>query len=103
VILGVFIGTGFWYELYKVQEYFFAALAGIFLYLSMSSLFPILQNLIDPAQQSGRNSMKRLGLANLGFFSAMGFMLPLVRYIKKKIISQKMTSYRAIPYQCIFL
>lgn len=65
-----------WTEIDQIQAYFFAGLAGIFLYLSLSSLFPILQNLID--QESSMKSLIRLGLANLGFGMAIGMLLPLV-------------------------
>ena len=74
--LGVFIGIPMWTEIDQIQAYFFAGLAGIFLYLSLSSLFPILQNLID--QESSMKSLIRLGLANLGFGMAIGMLLPLV-------------------------
>ena len=76
IISGVFIGIPMWTEIDQIQAYFFAALAGIFLYLSLSSLFPILQGLID--QESSKKSLIRLLLANLGFGMAIALLLPLV-------------------------
>lgn len=73
------------------EEYFFGALAGIFLYISLSSLFPVLHDIIDDPEVIGnfddpgrqakafRNQQfRRLLLANFGFFTAMGLMVPLV-------------------------
>ena len=34
-------------ELKDIAFYFFAALSGIFLYISLASLFPVLQDMID--------------------------------------------------------
>jgi len=34
-------------QLSGTQPYFFGALAGIFLYISLSSLFPVLHDIID--------------------------------------------------------
>ena len=34
-------------ELKDIAVYFFAALSGIFLYISLASLFPVLQDMID--------------------------------------------------------
>ena len=73
------------------EEYFFGALAGIFLYISLSSLFPVLHDIIDDTEIIGeydmddneafrRQQLKRLLLANFGFFTAMGLMVLLVRF-----------------------
>ena len=35
------------YQLKSVQVYFFAALSGIFLYISLASLFPVLASMIE--------------------------------------------------------
>ena len=79
------------------EEYFFGALAGIFLYISLSSLFPVLHDIIDDQEIIGnhdmdeneafrRQQLKRLLLANFGFFSAMGLMVPLVSKLESKIL-----------------
>ena len=91
-------------ELKDIAFYFFAALSGIFLYISLASLFPVLQDMIDDqvvigkiptrdydvsmilgyfddGQESHRGQqMRRLFLANLGFLTAMGLVLPLVYF-----------------------
>ena len=72
----MFLTNAFYDEIYGIQEYLFSALAGIFLYLSLGSMFPILQDLVN--HQSRKTSLIRLGFANLGFFTAMGLILPIV-------------------------
>ena len=77
---------------------FFAALTGMFLYLSLARMFPVLQDLVDeppdnmadatPTQYflaSRRKSAYRLCLANLGFLTALAILAPLVRKRCRKI------------------
>ena len=47
VYLGVIFGMALEYQLKSVQVYFFAALSGIFLYISLASLFPVLASMIE--------------------------------------------------------
>ena len=47
VYLGVIFGMALEYQLKSVQVYFFAALSGIFLYISLASLFPVLHQMIE--------------------------------------------------------
>ena len=88
VYLGVVFGMVLEYQLKSIQVYFFAALSGIFLYISLASLFPVLQAIIENTdgieedlseedfhKAHQRQEMRRLGLANLGFFTAMGLVL----------------------------
>jgi len=71
---------------------FFAALTGMFLYLSLARMFPVLQELVDEPpdetehlspcefyKAARRKSIIRLLLANLGFLTALGILGPLVR------------------------
>ena len=88
VYFGVIFGMALEYELKNVQVYFFAALSGIFLYISLASLFPVLLTIIEDTDglddilndeefhlAHQKQEMRRLGLANLGFFVAMGLVL----------------------------
>ena len=45
--LGAILGILLEEELKDIAFYFFAALSGIFLYISLASLFPVLQDMID--------------------------------------------------------
>ena len=44
---GAILGIVLEEELKDIAVYFFAALSGIFLYISLASLFPVLQDMID--------------------------------------------------------
>ena len=46
-ILGAILGIVLEEELKDIAFYFFAALSGIFLYISLALLFPVLQDMID--------------------------------------------------------
>ena len=72
---------------------FFAALTGMFLYLSLARMFPVLQDLVDEPPEDNdeltpcqyykaarRKSAIRLMLANLGFLTALGILAPLVMH-----------------------
>lgn len=89
VFVGTILGMSLKTYLKDGEEYFFGALAGIFLYISLSSLFPVLHDIIDDTEVIGdfdmdeneafrRQQLKRLLLANFGFFSAMALMVPLI-------------------------
>ena len=47
MVLGAILGIVLEEELKDIAFYFFAALSGIFLYISLASLFPVLQDMID--------------------------------------------------------
>ena len=98
-------------------KFFFAALSGIFLYISLTSFFPVLQALIDEAGKLPRlkpypiylnlnaltkymfierQKLTRLLLANFGFLTAIGIVLPLV-YFDEDL------QYKATDYICNLL
>jgi len=47
VYIGAIVGMALRSQLSSAQPYFFGALSGIFLYISLSSLFPVLHDIID--------------------------------------------------------
>ena len=47
VYIGAIVGMALRSQLSSAQPYFFGALSGIFLYISLSSLFPVLRDIID--------------------------------------------------------
>ena len=51
--LGVILGMAFQAELYPIKQYFFGALSGIFLYMALASLFPVLQETIEDDEING--------------------------------------------------
>ena len=91
-ILGGIFGLILDLEPYK--RYFFAGLAGIFLYTSLCSIFPVINDILNECRQHtiemkgqlSAEDMKtlrskeilRIFIVNFGFFSALGFMAPLV-------------------------
>jgi len=97
VYIGVILGIALEDELSKIKYYFFGALSGIFLYMSLASLFPVLQEAIDDVEINDididsdidlshkdralrRQHLRRLFLANLGFGTAMALVVPLIYY-----------------------
>ena len=83
-------------ELDSYKRYFFAGLAGIFLYTSLCSIFPVINDILNECRQhkemDGQLSeedskilknkeMLRLAIVNIGFFTALGFMAPLVSFM----------------------
>jgi hypothetical protein len=87
--LGVFIGM-LVKNLENMKPRLFAALTGMFLYLSLARLFPVLQELVDePPQNEGMTALEmfraarqksaiRLLIANGGFILAYMLLAPLV-------------------------
>ena len=70
----------------SIKGYIFASLSGIFLYLSLSTLFPVLRSLIlgddhftGPERYRG-HQLVRVSLAICGFLLAMALIVPLVYY-----------------------
>jgi hypothetical protein len=73
-----------------VKAKFFAALTGMFLYISLARMFPAMQELVDAPPKENRISSKayyqlarkkiywRLFIANVGFVCAFGILAPLV-------------------------
>ncbi|CAG5105061.1 Oidioi.mRNA.OKI2018_I69.chr1.g1798.t1.cds [Oikopleura dioica] len=83
-----------------VKAKFFAALTGMFLYISLARMFPAMQELVDAPPKESRVSAKayhqlakrkvywRLFIANVGFVSAFCILAPLIYYensIQEKI------------------
>ena len=72
----------------KVQAYLFAALSGTFLYITLSSLFPVLQDLIEDDDEDDLETLnnqnpfilRRFILANIGFLVAVAIVLPPIYY-----------------------
>jgi len=96
VFLGAIFGMIFEEEMNErshLGNFFFAALSGIFLYISLTSFFPVLQTLIDQAE---KQKLTRLLLANFGFLTAIGIVLPLV-YFDEDL------QYKATDYICNLL
>ena len=54
---GTILGMSLKSYLESGEEYFFGALAGIFLYISLSSLFPVLHDIIDDTEIIGEYDM----------------------------------------------
>ena len=79
-----------------VKAKFFAALTGMFLYISLARMFPAMQELVDAPPKENRISSKayhqlarkkiywRLFIANVGFICAFGILAPLVRLLLVK-------------------
>ena len=68
-----------------VKGYIFAALSGIFLYLSLATLFPVLRNLMSESTLLASTGFRRRGVLRLilaigGFLLAMGIIIPLVYF-----------------------
>jgi len=100
VVLPIFLGTIFalvfeeeMNENTHIGKFFFATLSGLFLYISLTSFFPVLQALIDQAE---KQKLTRLVLANLGFLTSIGIVLPLV-YFDEDL------QYKATDYICNLL
>ena len=72
----------------SIKGYIFASLSGIFLYLSLSTLFPVLRSLIlgddrlviGLERYRGHTQLVRGSLAVCGFLLAMALIVPLVYY-----------------------
>lgn len=97
IYIGIILGLAIENELREIKYYFFGALSGIFLYMSLASLFPVLQEAIedhtvDPEdeeidldlekkeQKLRHRLLIRLILANLGFIIALAIVLPVIYY-----------------------
>ena len=84
-ILGAILGIILEDEFNAVKGYIFAALSGIFLYLSLSTLFPVLRNLMSESTLLASTGFRKRGLLRLmlalgGFLLAMGIIIPLVYF-----------------------
>ena len=96
ILIGAFIGLLADLDPYK--RYFFAGLAGIFLYTSLCSIFPVINDTLNECRQAtvdmqgdlseaDAKSLKnkellRIFIVNSGFFSALAIMAPLVNLWK---------------------
>merc|ERR1711914_3655 len=85
IILGTILGIILEDQFNAVKGYIFAALSGIFLYLSLATLFPVLRNLMSESTllaSTGfrKRGLLRLMLALMGFLLAMGIIIPLVYF-----------------------
>ena len=67
-------------KLNDAKGYIFAALSGIFLYSSLSALFPVLKKDMSDLYDSRRRRLFRLILALGGFLLAMVIIIPLVYF-----------------------
>ena len=96
IYIGALLGMLLYDEFSANRAYFFAALVGMFLYLSLGSLFPVLQDLIDEppnkfdvsnstyAKAARKQSLMRLLSANFGFMCSLVIIFPLVCIRLKK-------------------
>jgi len=96
IYLGTILGIILEDQFNAVKGYIFAALSGIFLYLSLATLFPVLRNLMSESTllaSTGfrKRGLLRLMLALMGFLLAMGIIIPLV-YFKNDMKYQFKTS-----------
>jgi len=85
-MLGIFIHD----QISGNRQYFFGALVGLFLYMSLGSIFPVLQDIIDEppniknlsnaeyAKVARKQSLFRLVIANVRFLSSMLIVVSLV-------------------------
>ena len=69
VYIGAIVGMALRSQLSSAQPYFFGALSGIFLYISLSSLFPVLHDIIDDNEIISMSS--RTFFRRIGFFGAL--------------------------------
>ena len=85
IILGAILGIILEDEFNAVKGYIFAALSGIFLYLSLSTLLPVLRNLMSESSLLASTGFRTRGLLRLllalgGFLLAMVIIIPLVYF-----------------------
>jgi len=85
IYLGATLGIILEDEFNAVKGYIFAALSGIFLYLSLSTLFPVLRNLMSESTLLASTGFRKRGVLRLvlalgGFLVAMGIIIPLVYF-----------------------
>ena len=83
---GAILGIVMEEQFMSIKGYIFASLSGIFLYLSLSTLFPVLRSLIlgddhfTGLERYRGHQIVRVSLAICGFLLAMALIVPLVYY-----------------------
>ena len=83
---GAILGIVMEEQFMSIKGYIFASLSGIFLYLSLSTLFPVLRSLIlgddhfTGLERYRGHQIIRVFLAICGFLLAMALIVPLVYY-----------------------
>ena len=93
IFLGAILGIILEDKLNDAKGYIFAALSGIFLYSSLSALFPVLKKDMSDSYDSRRRRLFRLILALGGFLLAMVIIIPLV-YFKNDMKAKTITTAR---------
>jgi len=85
IYIGAFLGIILEDQFKAIKGYIFAALSGIFLYLSLPTLFPVLRHLMSESTLLASTGFRRRGVLRLilaigGFLLAMGIIIPLVYF-----------------------